>query len=123
MRVPGFLLRRLYVKHSLRSTDDGFEFQLHNSLGSGYAHTMLPLTVDGQDIPLEQTTFQTDGTAHTFAEVSRDTPFTLAVRKTTTVQVHGRHLEPMPHRIGMRFVVAGMGELGFEFTDEPDWTT
>ena len=35
--VPGFLLRRLYVKESLKNTDTGFEFLLRNRLGSGYA--------------------------------------------------------------------------------------
>ena len=35
--VPAFLLRRLYVKKSLRNTEDGFEFELRNRLGSGYA--------------------------------------------------------------------------------------
>ena len=44
--VPGFLLRRLYVKQSLRNTEDGFEFQLRNRLGSGYAHKMWPLKLD-----------------------------------------------------------------------------
>ena len=33
--VPGFLLRRLYVKKSLRNTAAGFEFQIKNGLGCG----------------------------------------------------------------------------------------
>ena len=33
--VPGFLLRRLYVKQSLANTEDGFQFELMNRLGSG----------------------------------------------------------------------------------------
>ena len=48
--VPGFLLRRLYLKGSLRNTSSGFEFQLRNRLGSGYAHKLLPLTVDGVEV-------------------------------------------------------------------------
>ena len=34
--VPAFLLRRLYVKGSLRNTAAGFEFEIKNGLGSGY---------------------------------------------------------------------------------------
>ena len=48
MQVPAFLLRRLYVRGSLHNDGDGFAFQLKNSLGSGYAEQMLPLTVDGE---------------------------------------------------------------------------
>ena len=35
MKVPAFLLKRLYVKGSLCNTDNGFEFRLRNNLGSG----------------------------------------------------------------------------------------
>ena len=48
MKVPGFLLRRLYVKGSLAATEGGFEFQICNRLGSGYARRLLPLTLDGE---------------------------------------------------------------------------
>ena len=49
--VPGFLLRRLYVKGSLRNATGGFEFQIKNTLGSGYARGMLPVSVDGRELP------------------------------------------------------------------------
>ena len=43
--VPAFLLRRLYVKGSLRNSDEGVQFQLMNKLGTGYAKRLLPLTL------------------------------------------------------------------------------
>ena len=46
--VPGFLLRRLYQRGSLKNTETGFKFLLANRLGSGYAHGMLPIIVDGE---------------------------------------------------------------------------
>ena len=46
--IPSFILRRLYVKGSLRNTDTGMEFQILNKLGSGQARRLLPLTVDGR---------------------------------------------------------------------------
>jgi hypothetical protein len=119
MKVPGFLLRRLYVKGSLSSTVDGFQFQLRNRLGSGYARGMLPVTLDGQEIDLSATTFEVNGEHHTFEEVSQETPFTLGYNKTTTIRVKGLGLDPSPHKLGMRFEVAGLGEMGFDFTDIP----
>ena len=70
--VPGFLLRRLYVKQSLRNTTDGFEFELRNRLGSGYAHRLLPLTVDGDELPIGQASFLLDGNETAFADVSKE---------------------------------------------------
>ena len=115
--VPAFLLRRLYVKGSLRNAPDGFEFQLLNRLGSGYAHKMLPLSVDNLALPLSATTFDLDGQTTGFHEVSQDRTFTLAMNKRITIRIAGAPLEPGPHKIGMGFDVPGLGTLSFDFTD------
>jgi len=116
--VPGFLLRRLYVKGSLHNTEEGFAFSLRNQLGSGYARQMLPLKVDGEEVPLSACTFRVEGTEEVpFEAVSPERPFTLALNRTVEVRVRGRHLEPGPHRVEMGFVVQGFGALRFDFTD------
>ena len=115
--VPGFLLRRLYVKGSLKSTPDGFQFSLKNTLGSGYARKMRPLSLDGQELPMEGGFFETDGKTIAFAEVSEQQPFTLVLNKTIVIRVNGKPLEPGPHKIGMAFDVPGLGTLSFDFTD------
>ena len=115
--VPGFLLRRLYVKGSLRATEDGLAFDLKNSLGSGYARGMRPLTVDSREIPLEKTTFTVEGKTTAFSEVSPDVPFTLAMNRTTSIAAAGVALAPGAHTIGMAFEVQGLGVLRFDFTD------
>ena len=115
--VPGFLLRQLYVKRSLKNTDSGFEFQLRNRLGSGYAHRMWPLVVDGQEVPLEATYFVVDEEETPFSMVSESRTFTLGMNKTITIQADGVTLEPGPHKIGMGFDVPGLGTLKFDFTD------
>jgi hypothetical protein len=117
MKVPGFLLRRLYVKGSLTANDEGFEFQLKNKLGSGYARRLLPLTLDGDELDMAQTTFEVDGKRVTFDTVTNDTPFTLAMNKTTTIVYAGGTVGDGPHTIRMRFEVAGLGEMGFDFSD------
>ena len=117
MKVPGFLLRRLYVKGSLRATEDGFAFQLRNRLGSGYARKLLPLTLDGSELDMASSEFEVDGKQQSFEDVSQSTPFTLGMNKTTTVSYSGGAIPEGPHKIGMRFEVAGLGELGFDFSD------
>jgi len=117
MQVPAFLLRRLYVKGSLRNADGGFEFDLKNSLGSGYAEQVLPLSVDGEEIPRADARFVVDGTATPFDEVSAANPLTLAMHRTVTIGVSGRTLTRGKHTLGIGFVVAGMGSMHFDVTD------
>ncbi len=121
MQVPPFLLRRLYVKGSLRNTEDGFEFDLRNVLGSGYAEELLPLTVDGEEVAEDDATFTIEGESGgptAFSAVTAEQPFTLEMNRTTNIQVRGRQLAPGEHRIAMGFVVVGLGEMAFEMTDE-----
>jgi hypothetical protein len=120
MQVPAFLLRRLYVRSSLRNVAGGFEFDLLNSLGSGYAERALPLLVDGAELPLDDARFVVLGVVTPFAEVSPERPMTLGLHKKVTVAVTGAPLAAGKHRLGIGFVVIGMGEMRFEVTDAID---
>ncbi len=117
MQVPAFLLRRLYVKGSLRNEDGGFAFDLKNSLGSGYAEQVLPLTIDGEEVPPERAAFSVDGDHVRFADVSGERPFTLAMHKVVTIGVDGKQLDAGKHKIGIGFIVTGMGKMQFDVTD------
>ncbi len=117
MQVPAFLLRRLYVKGSLRNENGGFAFDLRNSLGSGYAEAVLPVSLDGETMPVEAAAFSADGEAVRFSDVSPERPMTLGLHKTVTISVDGRTLADGKHKIGIGFVVTGMGEMRFEVTD------
>ncbi len=117
MEVPAFLLRRLYVKGSLRNENGGFAFDLLNSLGSGYAEAVLPISIDGEPLPLEAAVFSADGERVSFADVSADRPMTLGLNKTVTISIAGPTLADGKHRIGMGFLVTGMGEMQFDVTD------
>jgi hydroxymethylglutaryl-CoA reductase (NADPH) len=115
--IPSFLLKRLYVKGSLRNNPDGFQFEIENKLGSGYGNELKPLTLDGQVIPLKDSSFLRDSSETLFSEVNRDRPFTLPMNKRLTVKVKGITIAGGPHKIGMSFVTEGLGQLGFEVTD------
>ena len=115
--VPPFLLKRLYVKGSLRNNDDGFQFELKNTLGSGYGIELLPLTVDGREVPKENSYFVLDAEPVPFSSVSEHNPFTLAMNKTLTIVVKGAPLSEGPHKISFNFIAQGLGKLGFEVTD------
>lgn len=115
--VPSFLLKRLYVKGSLQNNEQGFQFQLKNTLGSGYGNELLPLTLDGKELPRESSYFVLDAEEVPFSAVSQERPFTLAMNKTITIVVKGVTLAEGAHRIGLSFVAQGLGKLSFEVTD------
>ena len=116
--VPSFLLRRLYVKGSLKNTSDGFEFELRNRLGSGYALRVHPLTVDGAEIAASASRFvMEDGAVVRFDEVSDANTLTLALNKSIWVRASGARLERGARKIGMGFDVPGLGTMRFDFTD------
>ena len=115
--VPPFLLKRLYVKGSLRNNDQGFQFELRNTLGSGYGTELLPLILDGRELRKEASYFVLDSEEVPFPAVSKDKPFTLAMNKILTVLVYGVTLPEGPHKLGFGFVAQGLGKLGFEVTD------
>ena len=119
LSVPRFLLRKLYVKGSLQNTPQGISFRLRNSLGSGYAEEMAPLTLDGREIPLEDTYFFVDSEPRRFDMVSRENPFSLLLNQDTVITIENVSLSPEPHTVGMGFRVPGLGMLRFDFIDRP----
>jgi len=117
--VPSFLLKRLYVKGSLRNNDQGFQFELKNTLGSGYGTELLPLELDGREIPRENSFYLVNSEEIPFNSVSKDKPFTLSMNKALTVLVRGVTLTDEPHRIRVGFIAEGIGKLSFEVIDTP----
>ena len=117
--IPAFLLRRLYVKGSLCNTERGVEFQLLNKLGAGYARRLMPLELDGEEVPLQSCSFSVDGQEFSFESVCNETPFTLDLNRSTIIIIRDFTLSQGPHKIGMSFEVPGLGLLEFDFTDAP----
>lgn len=117
LKVPGFLLRRLYVKGSLRATDDGFAIDLKNTLGSGYARRLLPLALNGSDVDVANCFFEVEGVSNSFEDVTPETPFSLAMNRTSTLGARGVTLPDGPITVRIGFEVQGLGELSFEITD------
>lgn len=117
LTVPSFILRRLYVQGSLRNASDGFQFDLFNRLGAGYARQLFPIVVDGEPAPIERCFFRVDSVERSFEKVADGTPFILALNKTTVITVQGWSLNEGAHNVGMSFEVPGLGILKFDFND------
>ncbi len=72
MRVPGFLVRQLYVAGSLHNDSGGFSLQARNSIGDGWLVGIGAIRVDGQDIPLADISATRDGDPTAYRAVDVD---------------------------------------------------
>ena len=108
--VPSFLLKKLYVKKSLRNTAAGFELTIQNTLAPGTIMGLAPLQVDGVAYPLEQTeAILPDGSKHSATEVSPQEPVRFAVGDRVTLVVTA---EPLPAGLHKLIISAKTKEAG-----------
>ena len=71
--VPEFLLRKLYVKDSLKRRPDGFEFQLNNTL-TAVTVTSLSVAADDHPIPIPKLFLKFPGKVEIPAAFVSDSP-------------------------------------------------
>ena len=116
--VPAFILRRLYLKGSLHNRDDGWGFKLKNTLGAGYARGLIPVSVDGVEIPMEQSFFAKEGEETSFTDVPENNTFGLKLHHEILIYFRGDPLEIGNRKIAMGFIVPGLGTLKFDFNDD-----
>jgi len=98
--VPVFLLKKLYVKGSLKNTATGFELAIQNTIAPATLVSLGPLRVDGVEYPLAQTTVLLPNSIKlSMADVSTQAPLRFNVGDKVTIQVAGQPLPAGPHKI------------------------
>ena len=116
--IPPFVLKKLYVKGSLRTEDDGFALDLKNSIAPGTITAFTGLDVDGQVIdPALVTLVPPSGRLRMTSEVSAQAPLLFPVNATVTLHVRGKELEPGPHALVIHVVVQEVGLLDIPVSD------
>jgi len=83
----------------------------------GIAKERIKTISYGEEMPLSSTRFDVDGETTRFDEVSGARPMTLGMNRTVTITVDGHELAPGKHKLGIGFIVAGMGRMEFDVTD------
>lgn len=88
--VPEFLLRKLYVKDSLKDTPEGFTFQLENSFAPVNLHA-FQLELDGKTLDVQSVTVTVGAAASVAGEnITAENPLPLPVGERVTVAVKGQ---------------------------------
>lgn len=117
--IPPAILKKLYVKGSLRAEGDGFVLSLQNSIAPGVIQGFKGLTLDGKAVSLEQVRIiQPDGTIVAAAAISAQNPILFPLGATVTLQVGGVSLSPGNHQVSLRVVVKDVGPLDIPVADQ-----
>jgi hypothetical protein len=120
VRVPGFLLRQLYVTGSLRNEGDGFSLQARNPFGDGTLVRIGRIRVDGQDIAVEDVTATRAGDPAVYhgSQVSPSTPVVFRRGDVVTFRVTGWQLEPGDHQLELEVDEVNLGRVSLAIEDE-----
>ncbi|MFN2224676.1 MAG: alpha-galactosidase [Anaerolineae bacterium] len=116
--IPGFLLKRLYVRDSLRNTPQGCAFALRNVVDSGTVTRFYGIEVDGETFqPEEVHILRPGGEAVPAGTVAPDRPLSLPAGVELTLLLPGVTLPPGKHRLRLHFQTQEVGDLAFQVDD------
>lgn len=126
--IPASLLKRLYVRESLRNTESGFELMIKNSVAPSTLIGLGPLTIDGRTVEEERLGLRLARPAAGFrrrpeplirpaAQVTPGKALRFDLDTSLCVQVTGQWLEPGEHRISLVIKTKEVGDVTIEAMD------
>jgi len=116
--IPEFILKRLYVKGSLRNTPSGWQFEVRNDLAQGSVLSILALEVDGVAQPLDSVTVLfPGGSPRPAATITPAAPLPLPVGVSLAVHTAGAPLAPGKRTLNLRLKTQEIGDLVITVTD------
>ena len=118
MRVPTFMLKKLYVPGSLTASGDGFSFKLRNTLATATLTSAPQIKVDGNDLPQSSVVAILGGSTLTAKDVTADTPLALTKGAEVEMVVSGTTLAPGKHQIAITAESKEWETIAFEVEDQ-----
>ena len=117
--IPPFILRKLYVRGSLRNTDDGFALELKNTIAPGTIIAFAGLDIDGHTTALSQIILtMPDGELREANDISDQSPLSFDMGTTVVLRASERTLGTGPHELVIHVVVREIGPLDIPISDE-----
>lgn len=115
--IPLFLLKKLYVKGSLRTEAEGFGLTIRNTLAPGTITGISPLEIDGQVVPLEKITIGKGNNTRPADKITPASPFPFGLNDEANLLVKGMSLEPGTHSLTVTVKTKEVGELNIQVED------
>jgi hydroxymethylglutaryl-CoA reductase (NADPH) len=117
--IPPFLLKKLYVKGSLRVEGDGLALDLKNTIAPGTIVGFKGFKIDDRDVSLGKVeAVQPGGEARPVTEISPEEPLSFPLNQVLTLRVSGTAVEPGSHSLVISVVVQDIGPLEIQVADQ-----
>jgi hypothetical protein len=114
--IPTALLRRFYVEHTLRNTDQGVEFRLQNRVAPTTLVAVGPLEIDGITVAAERVMVQASK-VRSAAAIAPQHPLHLPMGRSLTIKAAIPPLARGSHHIRLHIVTREVGSVIIEFSD------
>ncbi len=115
---PPFVLAKLYVKGSLKNTDDGFEFSLKNIIDSTMLSGIGPIVVDGKSYEGASITATVGDRQWQGDEVSKTNLMPMKMGTPLRVTVHGAPVPAGDAKISVTTTSSDIGKVKFDIKDK-----
>ena len=116
--IPSFLLAKLYVKGSLKNTDNGFEFALKNIIDSTMLMGIGPITIGEKSYEGDVITMTVGDKIINGAELSRSNTVPVRMGVPLKVSVVGEKLLAGEQRITVAATTSDIGKIKFDISDK-----
>jgi len=115
--IPSFLLAKLYVKGSLKNTDNGFEFSLKNIIDSTMLIGIGPISVSEKNYEGEAITMTVADRSINGAELSRSNSVPVRMGVPLKVTVAGDKLTSGAQKVTVAATTSDIGKIKFDISD------
>ena len=117
VKVPSFLLKKLYSKGSLKNIDDGFQFEIKNVLADATIISPLVVSVDGKNVDTQNIIVKLGDNELKSSEISIEKPVQFKVKTVVTIIVKGEKLSEGEHKIHIESKTKEYGPISFDIKD------
>jgi len=118
MPVPSFILKKLYIKKSLKPVDNGFELQLKNVLADATIIKPVEVAVDGNPVPLDNVKLVIGSEEKPSSSISESNPLPFNLKAVVKVVVTNYKLEPGQHKITLKTKTKEYGDIKFDIKEK-----
>jgi hypothetical protein len=114
---PSSMLAKLFVKGSLKNTEDGFELKLKNIIDSGTLVGLGPLVVDEVSYPPTVCRVKVGEKEVSGDQITRTSPVSVRAFVEIRVRVQAEPLQPGDHKLTLQVFTNEAGKLQFSVTE------
>jgi len=111
------MFKKLYVQGSLKNQDDGFVFQIKNTIDSGSISGLAKVAVDGEDRPLDGITVTLGDKTSQAQDITWSSSLYVGYGAVMTLYVPGA-LTPGEHTVTLQVNVPELGRISLPVTDK-----